>query len=199
METAAGQVGPRLVEYVDATPEVRAVFDDIKATRGVADVNNLWKALAVHPPTLARTWTGVKEVMAPGALDPLPKELLYLVASMVAGCTYCTAFHGMLLRGVAKDEQFADTLAADFTQAGLSPRHRAMLDFAVKVNRDAEAITEEDRAGLRAVGFDDEAIFMICSTAAFYAGANRLAQAIGLRPSNRYGSMHRAAPARATG
>jgi len=132
-------------------------------------------------------------------LSPLEHEMIAVVSATTNGCTYCTAFHGMLLRGVAKDEQFADTLAADFTQAGLSPRHRAMLDFAVKVNRDAEAITDADRAGLRAVGFDDEAIFMICSTAAFYAGANRLAQAIGLRPSDRYGSMHRAAPARATG
>lgn len=132
-------------------------------------------------------------------LSPLEHEMIAVVSATTNGCTYCTAFHGMLLRGVAKDEQFADTLASDFTQAGLSPRHRAMLDFAVKVNRDAEAITEEDRAGLRAVGFDDEAIFMICSTAAFYAGANRLAQAIGLRPSERYASMHRAAPARATG
>ena len=89
---------PKLVEYVEATPEVRAVFDDIKATRGVADVNNLWKAFAIHPPTLARTWSGVKEVMAPGELDPLTKELLYLVASMVAGCTYCTAGHTAFAR-----------------------------------------------------------------------------------------------------
>ncbi len=79
------------MEYADAPPEVRAVFDDIKRTRKLPDVNNFWKALAVHPLTLVRTWVGVKEVMAPGALDPLTKELLYLVASMVAGCAYCTA------------------------------------------------------------------------------------------------------------
>jgi hypothetical protein len=59
-----------LVEYADAAPEVRAVFDDIKATRGVADVNNFWKALAVHPATLKRTWESLQQVMAPGALDP---------------------------------------------------------------------------------------------------------------------------------
>lgn len=83
----------KLVEYAEASPEVRAVFDDIMAARNMPDVGNLWKALAVHPPTLARTWAGVREVMAPGALNPLTKELLYLVASMVAGCTYCTATH----------------------------------------------------------------------------------------------------------
>lgn len=85
---------PRLVDYADAAPEARAVLDDIKRTRGVPDVNNLWKALAAHPPTLARTWGSLKEVMAPGgALDPLTKEMLYLAASAAAGCAYCIASH----------------------------------------------------------------------------------------------------------
>ena len=74
----------RLIEYAEASPEARAVFEDIKATRGVADVNNFWKALAVHPPTLARVWESLKQVMAPGALDPLVKEMLYLAASAAA-------------------------------------------------------------------------------------------------------------------
>jgi len=83
----------RLIEYADASPEARAVFDDIKATRDVADVNNFWKALAVHPPTLERTWESLKEVMAPGALDPLTKELVYLAISASNGCDYCIASH----------------------------------------------------------------------------------------------------------
>jgi AhpD family alkylhydroperoxidase len=62
-------------------------------TRGAADVNNFWKALAVHPPTLRRTWESLKEVMAPGALDPLTKELLYLAVSASNGCDYCIASH----------------------------------------------------------------------------------------------------------
>jgi AhpD family alkylhydroperoxidase len=82
-----------LIDYADAAPEVRAVFDDIIATRKVADVNNFWKALAVHPPTLRRTWESLKEVMAPGALDPLTKELLYLAVSASNGCDYCIASH----------------------------------------------------------------------------------------------------------
>jgi AhpD family alkylhydroperoxidase len=82
-----------LIDYADAAPEVRAVFDDIMATREVADVNNFWKALAVHPPTLRRTWESLKEVMAPGALDPLTKELLYLAVSASNGCDYCIASH----------------------------------------------------------------------------------------------------------
>jgi AhpD family alkylhydroperoxidase len=82
-----------LIDYADAPPEVRAVFDDIMATREVADVNNFWKALAVHPPTLRRTWESLKEVMAPGAVDPLTKELVYLAVSASNGCDYCIASH----------------------------------------------------------------------------------------------------------
>lgn len=83
----------KLVDYDAAPPEVRAVFDAIKAARGVADVNNFWKALAVHPPTLARTWESLSAVMAPGALDAKTKEMLYLAVSIAHGCTYCIASH----------------------------------------------------------------------------------------------------------
>ena len=84
-------MGP--IEYADASPEVRAVFDDIKATRGVPDVNNFWKHLANDPRTLRRTWESIKEVMAPGALDPLVKELIYIAVSVSNGCHYCIASH----------------------------------------------------------------------------------------------------------
>ncbi len=83
----------RLIEYADASPEVRAVFDDIKRMRNVPDVNNFWKAIAAHPPTLRRTWESLKEVMAPGALDPLVKEMLYLAVSIAHSCEYCIASH----------------------------------------------------------------------------------------------------------
>jgi AhpD family alkylhydroperoxidase len=82
-----------LIEYAAASAEVRAVFDDIMATRKTDRVNNFWKALANHPPTLRRTWDSVKEVMAPGALDPLTKELVYLAVSASNGCDYCIASH----------------------------------------------------------------------------------------------------------
>ena len=102
----------KLVEYADAAPEVRAVFDDIKATRGVPDVTNFWKALAAHPPTLARTWDSLKQVMAPGALDPLTKEMLYLAASMAAGCAYCTASHTASARAKGMTEAMRGELLA---------------------------------------------------------------------------------------
>jgi AhpD family alkylhydroperoxidase len=84
-------MGP--IEYSQAPPEVRAVYDDIKATRRVADVNNFWKYLANDPATLRRTWTSVKEVMARGALDELTKEMIYLAVSASNGCEYCIASH----------------------------------------------------------------------------------------------------------
>ena len=84
----------RLVEYGEASAEVRAVYDDIMRTRGTDWINNFWKALANDPPTLRRTWESIKEVMAPGALDPLTKELIYLAVSVSNGCQYCTASHG---------------------------------------------------------------------------------------------------------
>jgi AhpD family alkylhydroperoxidase len=83
----------KLVEYREASPEVRAVYDDIMATRKTDWINNFWKALANHPPTLRRTWESVKEVMAPGALDPLVKEMIYIAVSATNGCEYCIRSH----------------------------------------------------------------------------------------------------------
>ena len=87
-----------------ASREVRAVFDDIKKTRNVPDVNNFWKYLANDPALLARTWESVKAVMAPGALDPLTKEMIYLAVSVTNGCGYCTASHGTAARKAGMTE-----------------------------------------------------------------------------------------------
>ena len=81
------------IEYADASPEVRAVYDDIMATRRTDWINNFWKALAHDPPTLRRTWESVKQVMAAGALDALTKELIYLAVSASNQCAYCIASH----------------------------------------------------------------------------------------------------------
>ena len=100
------------VEYVQASPEVRAGYDDINATRGVPDVNNFWKVLAHHPPTLRRTWESVREVMAPGALDPLTKELVYVAVSVTNGCEYCIHSHTASARKAGMtDEMMAELLA----------------------------------------------------------------------------------------
>ena len=93
-----------LVEYEQAGPEVRAVYDDIMRTRGVDWVNNFWKALAHDPALLRRTWESVKQVMAPGALDPLVKEMVYVAVSATNGCEYCTYSHtaGARAKGMSK-------------------------------------------------------------------------------------------------
>jgi AhpD family alkylhydroperoxidase len=82
-----------LIEYSDAGPEVRAVYDDIMATRKVDWINNFWKALANDPALLKRTWEDIKQIMAPGALDPLVKEMIYVAVSVTNGCQYCIASH----------------------------------------------------------------------------------------------------------
>jgi len=101
-----------LIEYHQASPEVRAVFDDIMATRKLDDVNNFWKAIASHPQTLARTWESLKQVMASGALDPLTKELIYIAVSITTGCEYCIASHTAAAKQKGMTaEQFGELLA----------------------------------------------------------------------------------------
>jgi AhpD family alkylhydroperoxidase len=101
-----------LIEYPDASPEVRAVYDDIMRTRGVDWVNNFWKALANDPAELARVWASVKQVMAPGALDPLVKEMVYVAVSATNGCEYCTYSHtaGARKKGMT-DAMFMELMA----------------------------------------------------------------------------------------
>ncbi len=82
-----------MIEYEEASPEVREVYDDIMATRQIDWINNFWKALAVQPALLKRTWQGVKEVMSPGAVDALTKEMIYVAVSMTNGCRYCINSH----------------------------------------------------------------------------------------------------------
>ena len=101
-----------LIEYADAAPAVRAVYDDIMATRQTDYINNFWKALAHHPPTLKRTWESIKQIMAPGALDPLTKEMMYLAVSVSTQCGYCIATHTAAARKAGMwPEMFAELMA----------------------------------------------------------------------------------------
>jgi len=83
----------RILSDDDLSPDARAVFDDIRATRKTDFVNDFWRALANDPKTLKRTWESLKQVMGPGALDPLTKEMLYIAVSIAHGCEYCIASH----------------------------------------------------------------------------------------------------------
>ncbi len=100
------------IEYEKATPEVRAIYDDIMATRQTDWINNFWKALAHDPATLRRTWQSVKAIMAPGALDALTKEMMYLAVSASNQCGYCIASHTAAARKAGmSDAMFAELMA----------------------------------------------------------------------------------------
>ncbi|MCH2492169.1 MAG: carboxymuconolactone decarboxylase family protein [Gammaproteobacteria bacterium] len=84
---------PNPIEYSDASIEIREIYDEIKLARGIQDVSNFWKYLANDPVTLRRTWTSLKEIMGPGALDSLTKELIYIAVSATNNCAYCIRSH----------------------------------------------------------------------------------------------------------
>ena len=101
-----------LIEYQDAPPAVRAVYDDIMATRQTDYINNFWKALAHDPATLKRTWESIKQIMGPGSLDPLLKEMIYLAVSATNQCGYCIASHTAAARKAGMtDAQFSELMA----------------------------------------------------------------------------------------
>jgi len=101
-----------LIEYDQASAEVRAVYDDIMATRKTDRVNNFWKAIARDPATLRRTWQSVKEIMAPGVLDALAKEMIYVAVSVTNQCNYCIASHSIAARKAGMtDSMFAELMA----------------------------------------------------------------------------------------
>lgn len=98
------------IEYEDASAEVRAVYDDIMATRKIDRVNNFWRTLANHPATLKRTWEGIKTAMAPGALDALTKEMIYIAVSATNECGYCMASHTASARKKGMTEEMLGEL-----------------------------------------------------------------------------------------
>lgn len=101
-----------MVEYAEASPEVRAVYDEIMTTRKTDWINNFWKVMASHPPTLRRMWDNVKQVMAPGSLDPLTKELIYVAVSVTNNCEYCIHSHTAAARAKGMtDGMLAELLA----------------------------------------------------------------------------------------
>ena len=128
-----------LIQYEHASPEVRAVYDDIKATRKIPDVNNFWKALANHPALLEETWERVRDVMAPGALDAATKEMLYVAVSIANACEYCIHTHtaSAFKKGMTQ-EQYLELLSV----VGLASQTNA-LAAAFQVPVDKQFLKEE--------------------------------------------------------
>lgn len=101
-----------LIEYKDASSEVRAIYDDIMTTRKTDWINNFWKAMANDPVTLKRTWESIKQIMAPGALDPLTKEMIYVAVSVTNQCGYCIASHTAAAKKKGmSDDMFRELMA----------------------------------------------------------------------------------------
>ena len=102
----------RPIEYENASAEVRAIYDDIMATRQTDWINNFWKVLAADPLALKRSWESIKQIMGPGALDPLTKEMIYLAVSVTNQCGYCIASHnaGARKKGMS-DAMFHELMA----------------------------------------------------------------------------------------
>jgi AhpD family alkylhydroperoxidase len=112
----------RDIEYEDASPQVRAIYDDIMRTRNTDWINNFWKALAHDLPTLRRTWESVKEIMAPGALDAVTKEMIYLAVSASNQCGYCIASHTAAARKAGMSDAMLSELMAVVGMANESNR-----------------------------------------------------------------------------
>jgi len=124
------------INYENASAEVKAVFDDIKATRKVADVNNFWKFLAHDPRMLRHVWESLKDMMGPGALDPLTKELIYVAISITNACDYCMASHTASARQKGASEEmirevYAVTGLANMTNR-LANAYKVPVDEAFK-------------------------------------------------------------------
>ena len=124
------------IEYADADEDVRAVFDDIKSARNIPDVNNFWKYLANDPATLRRTWESLAQVMAPGALDPMVKEMIYIAISMSNNCEYCIRSHTASARKQGMDDGMLKELMAVVGMANetnaLVNAYRVEVDEALK-------------------------------------------------------------------
>jgi uncharacterized peroxidase-related enzyme len=124
-------------------------------------------------------------------LTKAEREMIVVATSGLNECQYCVVAHGAILRIRARNALIADQLASNYRKADVTPRQRAMLDFAVKVSQRAQEVDEADYAALRAHGFGDEDIWDIASISAFFAMSNRIANAFTMRPNDEFFLMGR--------
>lgn len=110
------------IAYADASDDVKAVFDNIKEARKVPDVNNFWKYLANEPRMLRHVWDSLKDIMGPGHLDPLTKELIYVAISITNNCEYCMASHGAAARAKGASDDMLNELYAVVGLANMTNR-----------------------------------------------------------------------------
>ena len=177
-----------------ALPEdIAAQFDQMRAKPGF--VPNVYRAYTLRPQQLRGFMALYDSIMMDDSgLSKAEREMIAVAVSAQNHCFYCLTSHGAVLRVRSKDAVLADTVAANYRAADLSPRQRAMLDFAVKITRASDTCSDEDIDALRGHGFSDEDIMDIIQTAAFFNYSNRVASALELRPNREYHAMARNQP-----
>ena len=184
-------------------PELKNLPDDIRETilsvqEKAGFVPNVFLTLA-HRPAEFRAFFAYHDALMlkeTGNLTKADREMIVTVTSAKNDCLYCVVAHGALLRIYAKNPLVADQVAVNHFKADITPRQRAMLDFAVKVCLDSAAVGEADYASLHAHGFDDEDIWDIATITAFFGMSNRIANSTGMRPNEEFYLMGRMARTR---
>ncbi len=178
---------PKLAELPD---DVREKIETVQAKAGF--VPNVFLMLA-HRPDEFRAFLAYHDALMgrPGGLSQAEREMIVVATSAANDCLYCVIAHGAILRVRAKDPLIADQIAVAYAKADITPRQRAMLDFAVKVARAAQTVGAADHAALRAHGFDDDDVWDIAAITALFALSNRLASVAELRPNPEFYAMGR--------
>jgi uncharacterized peroxidase-related enzyme len=170
--------------------DIQAIFADMRAKPGF--VPNVYRAYSLRPQQLRGFIALYDAIMTEDSgLTKAEREMIAVAVSAQNHCFYCLTSHGAVLRIRSKDEVLADTIAANYRAANLTPRQRAMLDLAVKITVDSAAVGEQDIATLHDHGFSDEDIMDIIQTAALFNYSNRVASALDLRPNREYHHMAR--------
>ncbi len=179
------------VPSLDAVPEdIRARILATQERSGF--IPNVFLMLAARPDEFRAFMAYHDALMAKeGGLTKAEREMIVVATSGINHCLYCVVAHGAILRIRAKDALIADQLAVNHRKADITPRQRAMLDFAVKVSQESHLIDDADSDALRAHGFSDDDIWDIAAIAAFFAMSNRMASFAGLRPNREFYTMGR--------
>lgn len=179
------------VPALDSMPEdLRARILAVQEKSGF--VPNVFLVLA-HRPDEFRAFFAYHDALMdkPGGLTKAEREMIVVATSAMNDCQYCVIAHGAILRVRAKNALVADQVAVNYRKADITPRQRAMLDFAVKVAADSGRVDEADFAALRAAGFSDEDAWDIAAIAAFFGMSNRMANVTGMRPNDEFYALGR--------
>lgn len=179
-------VGPRAA----LTPVQQAYFDKCQEKLGF--VPNVLQAFAFDTAKLQAFIDMVDDLMlADSGISKVEREIIAVAVSSVNHCHYCLTAHGAAVRQRANDPELGEMIAQNYRAAPLTPKQKAMLDFAVKLTESPDKMEEADRAVLRGAGFSDRDIWDIAATASFYNMSNRLAAATDMRPNHQYHGMAR--------